>query len=107
MEFVGSVAVGARVADTIRTKVVDTGLFINDPAVLMLGMVCAVTASSLYLTLATKLGLPVSTTHSIMGGVIGMGVAAVGANGMKSPRSALDTARADICDCRRSVGWHW
>ncbi|KAM7221201.1 Phosphate transporter [Rhypophila decipiens] len=83
MEFAGSLGVGARVADTIRTKVVDTSLFVNDPALLMLGMVCAVTASSLYLTMATRIGLPVSTTHSIMGGVIGMGVAAVGADGIQ------------------------
>ncbi|KXX76968.1 Phosphate-repressible phosphate permease pho-4 [Madurella mycetomatis] len=82
MEFAGSVGVGARVADTIRTKVVDTTLFENDPALLMLGMVCAVVASSLYLTFATRVGMPVSTTHSIMGGVIGMGVASVGASGV-------------------------
>lgn len=83
MEFAGSVGVGARVADTIRTKVVDTTLFADDPALLMLGMVCAVVASSLYLTMATRFGLPVSTTHSIMGGVIGMGVATVGADGVQ------------------------
>ncbi|KAK1760396.1 phosphate transporter [Echria macrotheca] len=83
MEFAGSLGVGARVADTIRTKVVDTSLFKNDPSMLMLGMVCAVTGSSIYLTIATRIGLPVSTTHSIMGGVIGMGVAAVGANGIQ------------------------
>jgi sodium-dependent phosphate transporter len=81
MEFAGSVGVGARVADTIRTKVVDTTLYKDDPAMLMLGMVCAVTASSIYLTFATRIGMPVSTTHSILGGVIGMGVASVGANG--------------------------
>ncbi|KAF1809699.1 phosphate transporter [Eremomyces bilateralis CBS 781.70] len=80
MEFVGSVAVGARVAETIRTKIIDPKLFDANPALLMLGMVCTVIASSTYLTLATKLGLPVSTTHSIMGGVIGMGVASVGAS---------------------------
>ncbi|KAK4225206.1 putative phosphate-repressible phosphate permease [Podospora fimiseda] len=83
MEFAGSVGVGARVADTIRTKVVDTSLFADDPEMLLLGMVCAVVASSLYLTMATRIGLPVSTTHSIMGGVIGMGVAAVGADGVQ------------------------
>ncbi|KAK3312837.1 phosphate-repressible phosphate permease [Apodospora peruviana] len=83
MEFAGSIGVGARVADTIRTKVVNTALFADDPALLMLGMVCAVTASSLYLTMATRLGLPVSTTHSIMGGVIGMGVASVGSSGVQ------------------------
>jgi sodium-dependent phosphate transporter len=83
MEFAGAVGVGARVADTIRTKIIDTTLFTNDPGLLMLGMVCAVVSSSIYLTFATKVGMPVSTTHSIMGGVIGMGVASVGADGVQ------------------------
>ncbi|KAM0425316.1 hypothetical protein ACHAPT_009372 [Fusarium lateritium] len=82
LEFAGSVGVGARVADTIRTKVVDIDQFENDPALLMLGMMCAVVASSIYLTFCTRIGLPVSTTHSIMGGVIGMGIALVGADGI-------------------------
>ncbi|KAM0231909.1 hypothetical protein ACHAPO_008207 [Fusarium lateritium] len=82
LEFAGSVGVGARVADTIRTKVVDLDQFESDPALLMLGMMCAIAASSIYLTFATRIGLPVSTTHSIMGGVIGMGIALVGAEGI-------------------------
>ncbi|KAF4467180.1 phosphate-repressible phosphate permease [Fusarium albosuccineum] len=82
LEFAGAVGVGARVADTIRTKVVDIDQFENDPALLMLGMMCAIVASSIYLTLCTRIGLPVSTTHSIMGGVIGMGIALVGADGI-------------------------
>ncbi|KAF1986501.1 putative phosphate-repressible Na+/phosphate cotransporter Pho89 [Aulographum hederae CBS 113979] len=82
MEFAGAMAVGARVSETIRTKIVSTSLYADDPAILMLGMTCAVVGSSVYLTFATKIGLPVSTTHSIMGGVIGMGVATVGANGV-------------------------
>ncbi|KAF6783467.1 phosphate-repressible phosphate permease [Colletotrichum sojae] len=83
MEFSGAVGVGARVANTIRTKIVDTEQFADAPALLMLGMVCAVTASAVYLTFATKVGLPVSTTHSIMGGVIGFGIAALGVNGIQ------------------------
>ncbi|KAI1480605.1 phosphate transporter [Daldinia eschscholtzii] len=79
MEFAGSLGVGARVADTIRTKIVSPNLYNDSPEVLLLGMLCAVIASSVWLTLATRIGLPVSTTHSIMGGVIGMGVASVGA----------------------------
>ncbi|KAF4338381.1 phosphate-repressible phosphate permease [Fusarium beomiforme] len=82
LEFAGSVGVGARVADTIRTKVVDIDQFESDPALLMLGMMCAIVSSSLYLTFCTRIGLPVSTTHSIMGGVIGMGIALVGADGI-------------------------
>ncbi|RYP69035.1 hypothetical protein DL770_008313 [Monosporascus sp. CRB-9-2] len=79
MEFAGAFGIGARVADTVRTGIVSPDLFESEPSVLMLGMTCAVIASSLWLTMATRLGLPVSTTHSIMGGVIGMGVASVGA----------------------------
>ncbi|KAF4969222.1 hypothetical protein FSARC_3525 [Fusarium sarcochroum] len=82
LEFAGSVGVGARVADTIRTKVVDIDQFEENPALLMLGMMCAIVSSSLYLTFCTRIGLPVSTTHSIMGGVIGMGIALVGADGI-------------------------
>ncbi|KAF2140286.1 uncharacterized protein K452DRAFT_273928 [Aplosporella prunicola CBS 121167] len=82
MEFSGALGVGARVSETIRTKVISTELFEDDPAVLMLGMVCAVVSSSIYLTFATKFGLPVSTTHSIMGGVIGVGIATVGTSGI-------------------------
>ncbi|KAL3461742.1 phosphate transporter [Aspergillus heterothallicus] len=83
MEFGGGIGVGATVADTIRTKVVDLDLFDHNAPLLMLGMMCALVASSLYLTFATKIGLPVSTTHSIMGGVIGMGIALVGSDGIK------------------------
>ena len=82
MEFAGALGVGGRVADTIRTKVVDISSFEDNPALLMLGMVCAVIASSTYLTAATKFGFPVSTTHSILGGVLGMGVAALGGKGI-------------------------
>ncbi|KAL2817904.1 phosphate transporter family-domain-containing protein [Aspergillus cavernicola] len=82
MEFAGGMGVGATVSDTIRTKVVDLDLFEGNAPLLMLGMMCALIASSTYLTFATKIGLPVSTTHSIMGGVIGMGVALVGADGV-------------------------
>ena len=78
LEFAGAVGVGGRVADTIRTKVVKVGAFDQSPALLMLGMTCAVIASSLYLTMATRLGMPVSTTHSILGGVLGMGIGALG-----------------------------
>lgn len=82
MEFTGALGVGGRVADTIRTKVVDTAAFDDNPALLMLGMVCAIIASASYLTMATKFGFPVSTTHSILGGVLGMGVGALGGKGI-------------------------
>ncbi|KAH6977174.1 phosphate transporter [Ilyonectria sp. MPI-CAGE-AT-0026] len=82
MEFTGALGVGGRVADTIRTQIVDIDSFEDKPEVLMLGMVCAVIASSVYLTFATRFGFPVSTTHSILGGVLGMGFGALGSGGI-------------------------
>jgi len=83
MELAGTLGVGARVADTIRTNIVKVDEFANSPGVLMLGMVCTVTASATWLAFATKIGFPVSTTHTVLGGVLGMGIASVGAKGVK------------------------
>jgi sodium-dependent phosphate transporter len=74
--------VGSRVTDTIRTKVISTELFESDPSVLMLAMTCAIVGSATYLTIATRFTMPVSTTHSIMGGVIGVGIASAGTQGV-------------------------
>lgn len=82
MEFAGAVLAGSRVAGTIRNDIISIERFTNDPSLLMLGMLCALIGSSLFLTLATKIGLPVSTTHCIIGGIIGFGFATVGANGV-------------------------
>ena len=62
MEFGGALLVGGRVADTIRNKIVKVEAFEAQPAVLMLGMVCALVGSSTWLTIATAIGMPVSTT---------------------------------------------
>ncbi|KAL4865765.1 hypothetical protein BDV12DRAFT_174053 [Aspergillus spectabilis] len=78
MEFAGSVAVGSRVAETVREKIIDPHLYDAEPAVLMLAMMCAIIGSSTFLTIATRFGLPVSTTHSIIGGLVGAGTASVG-----------------------------
>ncbi|KAK4629406.1 Phosphate-repressible phosphate permease pho-4 [Fulvia fulva] len=82
MEFVGAVLAGSRVVGTIRNDIISIEAFEQDPSVLMMGMLCALIGSSLFLTLATKIGLPVSTTHCIIGGIIGVGFATVGANGV-------------------------
>jgi sodium-dependent phosphate transporter len=61
---------------------VNVDAFKEQPEVLMLGMLCALIGSSTWLTIATAIGLPVSTTHCIVGGVIGMGIATVGTEGI-------------------------
>lgn len=78
-EFLGAVLVGSRVSDTIRSKILDFKVFEDDPATLMLTMTCALVGSSVWLTIATLIGMPVSTTHSIVGAVIGSAIAARGA----------------------------
>lgn len=67
-EFGGAVLAGSRVSGTIKNDVIPAEAFADQPSMLMLAMCCALVGSSLWLTLATKIGLPVSTTHSIVGG---------------------------------------
>lgn len=78
-EFLGASLVGSRVSDTIRSKIINVDVFEEDPAVLMLTMACALVGSSIWLTIATCVSMPVSTTHSIVGATIGAGIAAKGA----------------------------
>ncbi|KAK0388009.1 hypothetical protein NLU13_4253 [Sarocladium strictum] len=77
-EFAGSVAVGSRVADTVRTKIIDPIHYRDSPAVLLMAMMCTVFGSSVFLTVATRYGMPVSTTHSVIGGLVGAGTASIG-----------------------------
>lgn len=77
-ELAGSITVGERVADTIRTKIIDPHHFDSSPPVLLLAMACAIISSSTFLTIATRYGMPVSTTHSIMGGLVGSATASIG-----------------------------
>lgn len=79
-EFLGAVLVGNRVSDTVRKKILSVDAFEDDPTVLMLGMAIALVGSSIWLTIATTIGMPVSTTHSIIGAVIGVGIASRGAS---------------------------
>ncbi|KAL0934493.1 phosphate-repressible phosphate permease [Colletotrichum truncatum] len=77
-EFGGSVSIGSRVADTIRNKIIDPHLYDDRPSVLLLVMMCAIFGSSVFLSIATRNGLPVSTTHSIIGGIVGAATASIG-----------------------------
>ena len=77
-ELAGSVLVGSHVTDTVRRGIVNPDLFSPFPQLLMLGMICALLGTALWLNLATWLGMPVSTTHAVVGAVAGLGIAAVG-----------------------------
>jgi sodium-dependent phosphate transporter len=75
-EFVGAVALGAGVTDTIKNKIIDIGRFNDNPATLILTMTCAEIGSAAWLNIANRIGFPVSTTHTIVGALVGAGIAA-------------------------------
>ena len=77
-EFVGAFFVGGSVSDTIRKGMLDPTIFQGAPYHLVYGMISALLAAALWLHIASYLGWPVSTTHSIVGGVLGFGVIAGG-----------------------------
>ena len=77
-EFVGAFFVGGHVSDTIRKGMLDPTVFEAVPYHLIYGMISALIAAALWLHIASYLGWPVSTTHSIVGGVVGFGVIAGG-----------------------------
>ncbi len=76
--FCGAVLVGSHVTDTVRKGIIETQAFVHDPRMLAHGMVCAMLAAALWLNLASYLGMPVSTTHSIVGAIIGFGILQAG-----------------------------
>ena len=77
-EFAGAFFVGGHVSDTIRKGMLDPTIFSDAPLHLVYGMIAALIAAALWLNIASYLGWPVSTTHSIVGAVVGFGVMAGG-----------------------------
>lgn len=73
MNFLGAYLVGPNVSGTVRGKIVDPAIF-TDINIFILGMLAALLASAIWLNIATYLGWPVSTTHSIIGAILGFGL---------------------------------
>ena len=77
-EFGGAMLVGGTVTNTIRKGIVDMDALGGDPMVIAVGMTCCLLAAAVWLNIATYSGWPVSTTHSIVGAVVGFGLIAGG-----------------------------
>lgn len=77
-EFAGAVLVGSHVTNTIRKGIIDTTSFTDNPMILAQGMVCALLAAAVWLNCASIFGMPVSTTHSIIGAILGFGLLKAG-----------------------------
>ncbi len=77
LNIVGAIFLGSHVTNTIRKGIVATHV-LNDPHMALLGALAALLASALWVSFATWKSLPVSTTHSIVGAMIGFGIMAGG-----------------------------
>jgi PiT family inorganic phosphate transporter len=76
--LLGAVLAGGHVTNTISKGMINPDLLAATPDKLMLGMFAALLASGIWVHLATVFGMPVSTTHSIVGAVVGFGILTVG-----------------------------
>lgn len=76
-EFLGAFLAGGEVTSTIRKGIIDASM-ITDANVLVLGMLAALLAAAVWLTIASRMGWPVSTTHSIVGAIVGFALFTIG-----------------------------
>ncbi|MGL4746429.1 MAG: inorganic phosphate transporter, partial [Shewanella sp.] len=77
-EFSGAFLAGGEVTNTIRSGIVDSSYFTETPELLVYGMIGSLLAAGIWLVVASALGWPVSTTHSIVGAIIGFAAVGVG-----------------------------
>ena len=77
LTFLGAVLVGSHVTETIKGNIVDPCI-IGDSHILMLGFIASLLAASFFVTLATWKEMPISTTHAIIGALVGFGLVAGG-----------------------------
>lgn len=78
LEFCGAYFVGANVSQTMERGLVDPAVFTSQPLILVLGMCGALLGTGFWLQLASYLRWPVSTTHAIVGAIVGFGIVAGG-----------------------------
>ena len=77
-EFSGAMLVGSHVSLTVAKGIVNPLAYSKEAMIFAYGMLATLLSAALWVNMATKLGMPVSTTHSIVGGVIGFGIATHG-----------------------------
>jgi PiT family inorganic phosphate transporter len=77
-EFSGAYLAGGQVTQTIRKGMIDTGLLAQSPELLIYGMLASLLAAAVWLLVASNFGWPVSTTHSIVGAIIGFAAVGIG-----------------------------
>ncbi len=82
-EFAGAVLAGGAVTSTIRKGIIDSSSVNGNPELLIFGMLASLLAAGCWLLLASRKGWPVSTTHSIVGAVVGFAAVGIGTEAIK------------------------
>ena len=77
-EFTGAILAGGHVTQTIRKGIIDPTAIIDRPEILVYGMLASLLAAAVWLMIASVKGWPVSTTHSIIGALVGFGIVGIG-----------------------------
>lgn len=77
-EFLGAVLAGGAVTSTIRKGIIDSSLLSGSPELLIYGMLASLLAAGTWLLIASHFGWPVSTTHSIVGSIVGFAAVGIG-----------------------------
>ncbi|MFS0514453.1 inorganic phosphate transporter [Nostoc sp. UIC 10607] len=78
LEFTGAVLFGHEVTETLATKITNPALFAATPQVLVAGMVTVLISCGVWLQIATSRGLPVSSSHAVVGAIAGFSWVALG-----------------------------
>ncbi|BAY49642.1 phosphate transporter [Scytonema sp. HK-05] len=94
LEFTGAVLFGHEVSQTLATKIANPALFADTPQMLVTGMVAVLLSGGLWLQIATSRGLPVSSSHAVVGAIAGFSWVALGV-------SAIDWSSIG----RITIGW--
>ncbi|MCL1058758.1 inorganic phosphate transporter [Shewanella gelidimarina] len=82
-EFAGAYLAGGEVTSTIRKGIIDSTFFMEQPELLVYGMIASLLAAGIWLIAASALGWPVSTTHSIVGAIVGFAAVGVSADAVE------------------------
>jgi PiT family inorganic phosphate transporter len=82
-EFLGAVLAGGHVTQTIRKGIIDPTPIISHPEILVFGMLASLLAAAVWLMIASAKGWPVSTTHSIVGAIVGFAIVGIGPEAVK------------------------
>ncbi|MBD2486326.1 inorganic phosphate transporter [Aulosira sp. FACHB-615] len=78
LEFTGAVLFGHEVSETLATKVANPSLFAATPQLLVTGMITVLISCGVWLQIATAKGLPVSSSHAVVGAIAGFSAVAMG-----------------------------